>query len=838
MQRSRSRKLARLAHRSIARPPEGRFAKFVRHASVSAAVMAAISTAATVQAQTQADNTSGSDQNQLQEVIVTATKRTENIQSIPITISAISSASLENQHIQNFADYAKALPQVAFTNDTPGSSQVFMRGIGTSAAGATTGSDQTVGVYLDEQPITTPGGALDLHMYDIARVEVLPGPQGTLYGAASESGTLRIITNKPDPSAFHAGYDLEANTIENGTLGSILEGFVNLPITPQLAVRLVGWYERDSGYINNVHQTLTLDNGSVLDNASVVAKHSNPVTTDGARVALKFNINDNWSINPTLITQKTRWDGQFAQETWKDLSAGNAIPTDLSVANYAPEYGKDAFVDATLTVLGKIGNFDLTFSSGYLTRDTSGYGQYTDYTLAYQQYESFWPEPPKMVAFTRDGYQTYSNELRIASPSDYPVRFLAGVFQERQENLDVLNEPIAGVDPVEEVGYGSPFEWQSTWWLTYQQRVDRDWAAFGEANWDITSHLTATVGFRRFRYDNSLQGFDGFGINSFDSSPPPPLFQGGPPGPGGLPGQQSCITTQPFHEAPCQDTIKAAEGWGSTPKFNLSYKFDPDRLVYATFSKGFRPGGINRSSIVPPYGPDFLTNYEVGWKTAWLNRRLIFNGALYFEQWKNFQFSYTGQFSLPVIANAGNAEVKGAEGQVQWLVTPGLTLSAGATYNDSYLTQNYCGVLAANGKPIITNPCIVPGKAPFAPKAAVGTKLPYTPLFKTNLTARDSFPFMSYTAFVEADEVYQSAVEPALRTTDQEELGQEPAYGLTNLSFGVNKNNYQIELLVKNVFNRDAILNRSAETEAAQNVAVYSHVALPRLIGLHFSQQF
>src|SRR5665213_2373260 len=215
MQRSRSRKLACLAHQNSALPADGRFAKLVRQASVGAAVMMAISAARAQQAgpnslagastPTQQADASGPNQSdQLQEVVVTATKRAADIQSIPVTISVIGTAALENQHIQNFQDYATALPQVSFVNNSPGSEQVFMRGVGATSAGTTTGTSQLVGVYLDEQPLTTPNGALDLHMYDIARVEVLPGPQGTLYGAASESGTLRIITNKPDPSGFHA----------------------------------------------------------------------------------------------------------------------------------------------------------------------------------------------------------------------------------------------------------------------------------------------------------------------------------------------------------------------------------------------------------------------------------------------------------------------------------------------------------------------------------------------------------------------------------------------------------------------------------------------------------
>jgi iron complex outermembrane recepter protein len=858
MQRSRSRKLARRAQRSKARSSGASFQKLVRHASIGAAVMAAMP-AARAQPATFGANipstplaplqqpdatattaagppapTAVADQSGLQEVVVTATRRAEDIQNIPLTISALGQATLENQNIQNFQDYALALPQVSFTSDNPGGfAQVFMRGIGATGAFATSGANQTVGIYLDEQPITTAQGALDLHTYDINRVEVLPGPQGTLYGAESESGTIRIITNKPDTTAFSAGYTGQLNTIYNGTLGGIAEGFVNIPVTSNLAIRLVGWYERDSGYIDNVPQTIHYVTGGVINNSALVERHYNPTTVDGGRAELKFVINDNWSINPTVITQKTRWDGVFGQEQWKDLpgsaiaaetgSYGSAIPSNLSVAEFFPATGKEAFVDTALTVLGKIGNFDLTYAAAYLTRENYTYGQYLDYTIGYTQYDQYWPaNNPSMTVSNRDSYQIYSNELRVASPTDYPLRIVAGLFQERQETTDEYFLKVPGLDPTYWVGDGTNFVLTDTWWLTNQQRVDRDWAAYAEGNWDITAHLTATVGFRRFRYDNDEHGFYGLGLDN----------------PVGPPGQQSCFSTQRYDLGPCTDVRVGAEGWGSTPKFNLSYKFDPERMAYATFSRGFRPGGVNRSSVAPPFKPDFLTNYEIGWKTTWLDRHLIFNGAFYFEQWKNFQYSFVGPNGILLIANAGNAEVKGAEGHVQWLVTRGLSLSGDVTYNDSYLVDNYCGVLGPNGQPITSNPCMVPGKAPFAPKALAGQRSPFTPLWKTSLNARYSWPLGAATAFVEGDEVYQSSVWPAFLIKERNNLGIEPAYALTNLSVGYDKDNYEIELLIRNVFNRVGIEDRFAELTNVENIAVDNVVTPPRLIGLQFSQHF
>src|SRR5690242_17530161 len=183
-------------------------------------------------------------------VVVTAEKRAEDLQSAPLAIQALPTAKLEQLHIADFGDYAQYLPSVTYTvggagagNGGPGFANVSMRGVTSGNDGNHSGSLPTVGIYLDEQPITTIGGALDVHIYDIARVESLSGPQGTLYGASSEAGTIRIITNKPDPSAFSAAYDASVTAVQHGDIGYGAEGFVNMPIDDNIAVRIVGWAE-------------------------------------------------------------------------------------------------------------------------------------------------------------------------------------------------------------------------------------------------------------------------------------------------------------------------------------------------------------------------------------------------------------------------------------------------------------------------------------------------------------------------------------------------------------------------------------------------------------------
>ena len=802
----------------------------MRPAPVALAVMAAMSAARAQEAAQAPQSTDG-----LQEVVVTAEKRSESMQNVPLTITAIDAKSLEDKNIQDFKDYASSLPQVSFQENTPGQALVVMRGI-SSGGYSVSGSQPTVGMYLDEQPITTNAGSIDMHMYDIQRVEVLPGPQGTLYGASSESGTIRVITNKPDPSGFKAGYDAQLNSVTNGTVGGVFEGFVNVPLTDHAAVRLVGWYERDSGYIDNVHQTISAPNapGGALtfDNQNLVEKHNNPKTVEGARLAGKIDIGDNWTISPTLITQTTHWDGIFGQENWNEAGAeSNAFPFysdptsfgSRTVAQFAPEGGNDSWLDAALTVQGKIGNFDVTYAGSYLHRVEHTYGEYSDYTLAYQQYTKYWPSGHvQMNDYSVDRFKMMSNEVRVASPSDWPVRFVAGGFEDRQQHDAISpNEPIEGVNPVYEVGYGTPYAWNETWWLTAEQRVDRDYALFGEANWDITSKLTFTAGVRRFWYDNTLEGFYGFGT----------LF--------GSPGVNTCTEFNKHVEGvPCENVDEQVSGKGWTPKYNLSYKITPDALVYLTYSKGFRPGGINRLATQPPYASDFLKNYEAGWKTSWFDNHLRFNGALYYEQWQNLQFGFPGPFLAALIANAGAADVKGAELNVDWVPLSGLTLSWGATYNNAKLTENYCGTEDANGNPIATNPCTNASGTVIAAQAPIGTRLPYTPVFKTSVSARYEFPLWGQTGFIQADETYQTWSPSAMKTSDESALGEIPAYAISNLFFGWEHDQWTVELLVKNAFDRNAVLSKYGESTASYGFATYSNLETPRTIGIQFSQRF
>jgi len=807
MTRSRKRKLARIQAKSAGR--------IILKATPVASALLACMPAAYSQERT-AENAG------IEEIVVTAQKRAENLQDVPVSIQALATAKLEELHISSFDDYAKFLPSVSFLGDAtggPGFEHVYMRGVSSSVLENHSGSLPTVGVYLDEQPVTTIDGVLDVHIYDIARIEVLAGPQGTLYGASSEAGTIRIITNKPDTTAFAAGYELGANQVDHGGVGGSIEGFLNVPLSPIAAIRLVAWDEHKAGFINVVPKSyLFPSSGITFSDAPFVKKDANYVDIRGGRAALKLDLNDNWTMTPTVMGQVTSTGpGPFAY---------NPAAGDLNTYQFFSDATRDSFTQSALTIEGKINDFDIVYSGAYLARNQHESEDYTDYSLYYDSYlapvmkdNAGHAINPAQHILGRDHYTKISNELRVTSPKEYRFRMTAGVFLQRQVHeilqnyrIDNGGDPLGSVPPNDFSIPGLP----GSNWLTDEERVDRDAAVFGEANFDITDHLTATAGIRHYTFDNTLYGFYGFNANLNSSEGTATCFAG----------------SQPFHGAPCVDLDGKSEGSGNSPKLNLSYKFDPNHMLYVTWSKGFRPGGVNRTGggTLPPYQPDYLTNYELGWKTTWFDHRLRFNGAVFDEEWKDFQFSFLGPNAVTIIQNAGQARIRGVESDLEFAATQGLTVSGGFSYTDAKLAQAYCP-----GGPAV---CLLPGKENYAPS---GTQLPTTPKFKADVTARYTFAMgAGYAGNLQAALVYSGPRWADLRILARDELGEMPSYTLTDFTVGVEKGGFNADLYVNNAFDRRAILSRYAECDIVScgQIAVYNLPSPPRLFGIKFGQKF
>jgi len=786
-------------------------------------------------------------------VNVTAQKRTENLQKVPISINVLENDQLEALHVQNFNDYVKYLPSVTFQQGGggiatgPGFATIYMRGVASGGNTNHSGSQPSVGVYLDDQPITTIQGPLDIHMYDIARIEVLAGPQGTLYGASAEAGALRIITNKPDPRRFAASYQLGVDDVAHGGVGYTGDGMLNIPLSPAAAVRVVGWREHDAGYIDNKAGTRTFpvsgitisnaDNctpGPMLECHGHARKHYNDVNTQGARAALKVDLNDDWSISPTLMGQQTISNGTFAS----DPAVGN-----LAVTHFYPERVDDRWWQGALTVQGKIGNFDLTYAYAHLKRDQEEATDYNDYSFWYDTLLSYGAYihdnsgaliNPSEYINDRDHYRNDSHELRIVSPSDDRLRLVAGVFWQKQKHDIMQDYQIANLATSLSVA-----GWPNTIWLTRQVRYDYDKAVFGELSYDIIPDtLTATVGGRYFRSENQLYGFYGFSKGFSPNSSY---------------GEAGCISNQPFLGAPCLDFNKQVRQSGSLGKVNLTWNISPNAMVYATRSEGYRPGGVNRAGALPPYQADYLTNLEFGWKTSWFGNRLSFNGAVFREDWNNFQFNILGPNGLTIIKNANAARINGLESQLVWQATYNLNLSAGVAFYDAKLTANYCGFTGADGNPVTYCPAgsINPsnGSVVSGPQAPKGTRLPITPRFKGNLIARYSFDMGENEGYVQAALVHVGKRTSDLRLQERSLLGDMPAYNTVDLSAGFQKDNWSLDVYVDNAFDERAVLYKFTECGVTicgahgvvpqyPNGQVYTGVSQPRTIGIRFKQDF
>lgn len=735
----------------------------------------------------------------LDSVIVTAQKREENLQQVPLSIQAIGSDQLEQLHISDFNDYAKFLPSVSFTTIGPGQAAAYFRGVASGENNNHSGPLPSVGIYLDEQPITTTIGALDIHLYDIARVESLAGPQGTLYGASSQAGTLRIITNKPKTGKFEAGYDLEGNAVASGSPGYVAEGFINLPIGDNVAIRLVGWSEHEGGYIDNIANTRTFPTAGITMNNYAIAKDDyNDVDTAGARAALRIDLSDNWTITPAVMAQNQESNGIFGY----DKNIG-----ELEVSHYYPESVKDSWGQAALTVEGKIANFDVTYAGAYLKRKIDGHADYSDYSYFYDVlYNSVAYNDngdlinPSQFITSEDRFTKQSHEFRIASPSDNAFRFIGGLFwQQQKHRIEQRYQIFDLATSLEVTG------WSDVLWLTNQMRTDRDMAVFGEVSYDLGEKVTLTGGLRYFKARNSLKGFYGFNAGISANL-----------------GEARCFSAERFQGAPCVNLDNTLEETGTTPKVNLTYKHDNDHLYYFTYAEGFRPGGVNRNGSVPPYKADYLKSFELGWKTTTADQRIRFNGALFIEKWEDFQFSFLppGGNGLTVVLNAGEARIEGVEMDITVAMSPSLLLSGGFSWIDAHLTQNYC-----------RDPSCSPIDAPK------GAQLPISPEMKANLTLRKEFNLGRFDSFAQGSYVYQTDSWSDLATADRDAFGAQKGYELFDVSTGLKAGSLTFEVFVKNLFDKRAEIYRYAECSVCTDQS-YLVTAKPRTVGIKIGQKF
>jgi outer membrane receptor protein involved in Fe transport len=747
---------------------------------------------------------SGTSNDSLQEIEVTAQRRTENIQDVPIAMQALTGQALEQLNIATFDDYIKFLPNVTSASNGPGQNEVFMRGLSAgsqaSQASAITGVLPNVAIYLDNQSGQMPNRNLDIYAADLNRIEVLEGPQGTLFGAGAEAGAIRYITNEPKldktEGYVKAGYGVTAHGDPNTDMQAVL----NLPlIEDHMAIRGVIYDDRRGGYINNVPATFARKdtdisihyanypavNGQCPDgqpnngycvppgsptvsNNNLVGNAINPVTYRGIRVELLYKVNDDWDILLSQSYQDMDAQGVFYQQP---LSSSGAPLSPLEVTLFNPAYDKDKFESTAWTVDGKVGPLKAVYTGGYLDRQVNQTADYTNYLRGVyaDYYQCYGPGsggdaklPSKCFSPSAFWLEQQRNlhqqhELRFSTPDEWRVRGIVGAYWEDNKLYDVTSwnyKTLPACTAADNVGCltdvgtlpGATVQYpglqsDDTAFFEDAHRETRQTAFFLSGDFDIIPKvLILTVGTRHFRFDNS---FVGDVTSSFG------CFQGGPPPCMNYPGYAYNLDAQ---------HLRGSES-GLKSRGNLTWHVIPDAMVYYTFSQGFRPGGFNQNGNAPhvpgpdgvdqyliprSYASDKLTNNEIGWKTEFFDHRLQWNGAIYRENWNNVQIEFFDPGligNLYVNNNGQNFVIKGIETSVIGRVAGGLTLQGAASWNQSRQTNSPALIdnnpASVNyGKPITEDCNTTPCTPVGSPFGPIGSPSADAPPIQFSLRAR------------------------------------------------------------------------------------------------------
>jgi iron complex outermembrane receptor protein len=588
---------------------------------------------------------------ELQEVIVTASRREENLQDVPMTIQVLTGETLARLNVATFDDFVKYLPAVTAHGVGPGQNNIYVRGLGTADAGiqgsGTSGIFPNVAVYLDEQSVQLPGRNLDIYAADLERIEILEGPQGTLFGAGAEAGVVRYITNKPKLDVtevkVNAGYATTAHGDQSGNVDVTL----NIPlIAGKLAVRGVIYNEKRGGYIDNIPATFARAatdlgihyanaggqvpaNSVVINNFDVVARDINPVSYTGLRVEALYQFNEAWNALIAQSYQNMAADGVFAEMAANSLGEPQS---DLTAQLYNRSYNKDKFENTALTVNGRVGALKLLYAGAYLVRNVEQVQDYTNYARGrygdYYQCANPSPDPTTAQCFTpsstwhdveRNTHQ--SHELRLSTPGDGRIRGIGGLFYENyriQDQVDWLYlTALPYFNPIgPPTGYytlngsplqsdGTPVQYSTKGAVFIPAPVTSNnpnvrppgdgffndithgytqKAAYASVDIDlIPQKLTLTTGTRYFRIDSSEVGSAVGGFGCRIGSPAVTT---------------PCVNHSNFINVNAENLDRTFSGFRS--RANLSWKVTEDALLYYTWSQGYRAGGFNRAAFAAP----------------------------------------------------------------------------------------------------------------------------------------------------------------------------------------------------------------------------------------------
>ena len=696
----------------------------------------------------------------LEEIVVTALKRSSTVQETPVSITAVSGDMLERLGADDFIDYANSIPGLTLVDQGPGERRLVIRGI--NGVG-----ESQVGLYYDETFVTGAPGAEadsgarqpDFKLVDIDRVEVLRGPQGTLYGAGSVGGTLRVITNKPDASGFDAFVEADLSNTKDGSGNYELSGMVNLPLVDDtLAARVVAYYRDESGYVDNI----------ALGNTNI-----NFEETVGGRAALRWQPSDSFTLDLTAMLQRTDTGGRpeffpgvgdlqtdrVTQEILiDDTDIFNAtLSWDLGFANLVASASYyERFVEFNFDTTPFIAGFDnnaiCAIQNG---QNPATYVCTPAEAAAHTTFiNSFLPATVKQP----QNVDNFTSEVRLSSTGDGMFDWTVGFFAEDRSS-DLKSQVLAATpDGLARV----PFEF-----IFFRQAVeDVDQISFfGEVTYHITDRFRLTGGGRWFDYDKTNRGETIVGFSLVNA----------PPGP-----------------APDGD---AGED-GTIFKVNASYDLTDDVMTYFQVVEGFRLGGANQSVFVqvpPQFDSDSVINYELGVKSTLLDGSMTLNAALFRMDWENVQVQGTtpdGAFAF--IGNAGEAEVEGIEIEVTSQPLDNLLLSGGFTYLTAELTENQ-----------------VDASGDFRAPGLAGDEIPRVPDLTFGAAAEVYFQLpANLDGSLRLDISHVDSRNTELRPDDPFFLEIDD-YTLVNLRFGFAGERWSGQVYAHNLFDEDGQSNRA-----------------------------
>jgi len=841
----------------------------------------------------------------IEEVVVTATKRAVPLQDVAVAVQALTEDSLDDLGIDNFEDYLIQLPGVTAGGSGPGQNTIYIRGLASTTPNLTTagvaGLAPNVAFYLDEQPLSQPGRNLDVYAADLSRIEVLSGPQGTLFGASSQAGNVRLITNKPDPTGTYGSVDVGTSYTKDGDPSGKLEAVLNWALADNFALRVVGYTDTQGGYIDQVAGTRDASESGRFRTAGTVRANGEPVSAgragfqagadlsgvtllqanarrdsdanetkyQGGRLSALWDVNEDWSVNASVMQQSLDADGVF----FADPELG-----DMEIQRFNDDKIEDEFTNSNWTIEGRIGALNVLYTGAFTDRETDQVVDYTDYLFVGQYVPYYicdssvtYPggapsgtcQAPNLFVNSTTETEVWSHELRITTPAEHAIRLTAGVFysdlelRERNDftypgSTDAIVFGSPGFFPnfpmaLQDVSDPGPFP-EGVIFRNDVERTDEQRGVFGEVTFDLSESWSITAGARWYDIEVDFKGsangsfcnsfapdsnkfgtnisdlYDGDGVYTYrgtvgaDVCAPLVTFT--------LDDSLADIEAAGLTPAQAQGTFNAlrapdaAETDGVIGKFTVSWTPNDNALLYATWSEGFRPGLLNRPGGAPgpngytvPFGldTDDVVNYEAGWKLDLFDRSLRFNGSVFYVSVENLQTTIfdTSIVNLFFSDNAADAEILGLEGDFIWNATDNLTVSGAFSILDTEITE----VLTPTND------------------VRKGDELAFAPSFQGNLRARYEWYLNSGMELHVMPHVsYSSTAQSDVITINNSELD---SWLLVGLTVGLSTDQWSAEVYVDNLFNEEAELSRSFVFDRER--VTY---ARPQTIGLRFSYDF